>query len=303
MDKLSRYCYENRFERDYVVKQFDEFQDMFSRIMEMRYPNDFTRVCPWGKDGDWKNDGYLRSRKQIFQVYAPHELEKAQTLKKMEDDCSGALAHWNNRIDIWTFVHNSPSGVPPFVLSKLLDLETNHAGLTATQWGFAELRSELFSLNENEIASLLGPVPTERSMMDIRYDDIRIVLANIPAGAYVVDTDMRSVPPEKLKANGLSSYVQALLLAGFQKSAQVGKFFNEWDDPTFGDRVASAFQARYSELRQEALLPDEIFQKLQVFAGGLQVGQPHHQAAVLAVLAYLFESCDIFERSLGTLGS
>jgi hypothetical protein len=43
--------------------------------------------------------------------------------------------------------------------------------------------------------------------------------------------------------------------------------------------------------------PDIIFRKLQEFTGGRELGSPTDQAAVLAVLAYLFEQCDIFERS------
>ena len=34
----------------------------------------------------------------------------------------------------------------------------------------------------------------------------------------------------------------------------------------------------------------------QVFAGGELTQEPKHQAAVLSVLAYLFDECDIFER-------
>lgn len=44
------------------------------------------------------------------------------------------------------------------------------------------------------------------------------------------------------------------------------------------------------------MTPDAIFGKLQEFAGGSQRGDSGHEAAVLAVLAYLFEQCDIFER-------
>jgi hypothetical protein len=43
-------------------------------------------------------------------------------------------------------------------------------------------------------------------------------------------------------------------------------------------------------------VPDRIFQELQAFAGGLGRGSPEHEAAVVTVLAYLFEECDIFER-------
>ena len=48
----------------------------------------------------------------------------------------------------------------------------------------------------------------------------------------------------------------------------------------------------------EGLSPDQIFTELQTFAGGMD-GTPKHQAAVLAVMSYFFERCDIFEDHVG----
>jgi len=42
-----------------------------------------------------------------------------------------------------------------------------------------------------------------------------------------------------------------------------------------------------------------IFAELQSWAGGVQRGTPEHQLAVLTVLAYYFERCDIFEEPRG----
>lgn len=42
--------------------------------------------------------------------------------------------------------------------------------------------------------------------------------------------------------------------------------------------------------------PDLIFSELQKWAGGDELGGVEHQMAVLTVLAYYFERCDIFEE-------
>jgi len=60
--------------------------------------------------------------------------------------------------------------------------------------------------------------------------------------------------------------------------------------------VVEAFRTQYETLKNEGIAPDEIFLGLQVFAGGELTQEPKHQAAVLSVLAYLFDECDIFER-------
>lgn len=69
--------------------------------MEKRYPADFARVRPWGNVGDRKNDGYLKSKRQLFQLYAPNELTAAVTIAKIEEDFTGALPHWKEYFDTW----------------------------------------------------------------------------------------------------------------------------------------------------------------------------------------------------------
>lgn len=52
----------------------------------------------------------------------------------------------------------------------------------------------------------------------------------------------------------------------------------------------------YEKLRELEPEPDMIFYKLELFTGGQDKGTPIYEAAVLAVLAYFFEQCDIFEQ-------
>jgi len=46
---------------------------------------------------------------------------------------------------------------------------------------------------------------------------------------------------------------------------------------------------------QPAPHPDEIFGRLEQWAGGTRNALPSHKAAILAVMAYLFDECEIFE--------
>ena len=157
MDDLSRAFYEMKFEREFLTRKADEFQDFFSSVMEKRYPADFVRVRPWGNVGDQKNDGYLRGRRMLFQSYAPNDMVAAICIAKISKDFCGALPHWQAHFDTWVFVHNSKKGLGPGVTKVLLDLGKAHAPLIVTQWGFEELRQEAMALGEAELASLLGP--------------------------------------------------------------------------------------------------------------------------------------------------
>src|SRR5262245_55230856 len=86
IDPIARAFFELHFELAFLKRKADEFQDFFSSIMEKRYPADFVRVKPWGNVGDKKNDGYLKSRRMLFQSYAPNSMEAAKAIAKIEED-------------------------------------------------------------------------------------------------------------------------------------------------------------------------------------------------------------------------
>ncbi|MHB1628619.1 MAG: ABC-three component system protein [Bacilli bacterium] len=147
------------------------------------------------------------------------------------------------------------------------------------------------------MASLLGAVPTLDHMMRIDFEELKVVLLQISEQSESTEQDLRPVPQDKLNANGLSSSVQTLLKVGMARAKKVEDFLDHWHDPRLGDHVAEAFHRKYEELKRQLSVPDEIFWALQIYAGGSEIPLPKHQAAVLAVLAYLFERCHIFERT------
>jgi len=109
-------------------------------------------------------------------------------------------------------------------------------------------------------------------------------------------TAVKDVPPRKIEANDLSETVTVLLKSGMAKTPLVSAFFDGWYDETLGARLAVAFRAEYERLRA-SLHPNQIFSELQAWAGGNQRGTAEHEMAVLTVIAYYFERCDIFEES------
>lgn len=292
MDDLTRAFYELNFKVAFMGSTAGAFQDFFSSVMEKRYPGEFIRVRPWGNVGDRKNDGYLKSRRILFQCYAPNELEAAKCVAKINEDFTGALPYWQAHFGEWVFLHNSMLGLGPDVTKTLLDLGQAHAPLIVTAWGFEELRREVMALAEPELASLLGPAPTRAGMITMGLDILAPVLEQIALLPASTEPDLRPVPPDKLQRNMLSSAAETLLTAGMSRADLVRKYFTL--RPTIQDQIAESFRVRYTELRVHS--PDVILSELQRFAGGDGVRSPGVQAAVLAVLAFFFEECDIFER-------
>lgn len=296
MDSISRPYYELAFENKYLRLKGIEFQNFFSQIMETRYPNDFIPIRPWGKYGDRKNDGYLSSEQVVHQVYAPNNMSASEAIRKIDEDFNGALAYWNGKMKTWIFVHNSYDGLSSEITNKLEDLKQIHSSIKISHIGRAELRNIIFSLSDQDIAPILGPAPTETALKNIQFEDLKIVISSIKGQNPTLYVDLRPVPQNKITSNKLSEDVKTLIISGMRKSHLVEVFFNDWHDPTLGDGIAESFKTHYLRLKEAKLAPDDIYMELIRFAGGSEIGSASHSAAVLAIVSYFFEQCDIFER-------
>lgn len=296
MDKYARAYFEATFKSQFLDRNGNSFQDMFCDIMEKCHPGDFIPVKPWGSAGDHKNDGYLRSMRTLFQVYAPENLRGARVKTKIMTDFAGALPYWRDYFDTWIFVHNSKKGLPPDVVSILLQLGAEYPQIHIAQWGFEELRQKIFSLAEVDVVTIFGPLPSAKDMVEVRYSDIEDVVTAIEESPFPHEQEIRPVPRNKLSYNQLAQDAEVLLTWGMRKAHLVGDFFNSWNDPEYGDRIAAAFKRKYMSYRELQMPPDEIFHHLHEFAAGSERQLPRREAAALAVLAFLFEQCDIFER-------
>ncbi|MEO1002203.1 MAG: ABC-three component system protein [Cyanobacteria bacterium J06638_7] len=300
MDEFERAFRELQFKSAYLEKNGNEFQDWFATIMEKRFPSDFIRVRPWGKGGDRKNDGYVISKRWLFQVYAPNDMSAKDALAKIDEDYNGALPHWRQHFDTWIFMHNSKQGLGPDVTAKLIGL--NGAGPPAVcSWGFEELRRVVFELAPAELASLFGPAPGRRDMVNLGLDSLTPVLDHVAAMEPNPIPDLRPPPADKIDRNMLSDNVAILLRAGMSRADLVRRYFEV--QPGRKDEIAESFRHRYAEVCSDGQSPDGVFAELQRHATGDGVPSPSRQSAALAVLAFFFEECDIFEREVADGGA
>lgn len=288
--------YEQKFENAFLRAKGNEFQTFFERLMGLAYKTDFMACRPWGKEGDRKNDGYLKSERRLFQVYAPNDMDAAKATAKITEDFQGAKAYWGKHFDNWVFVHNAMDGLPPHVQQLLLDFEVANSGLKLEPWCLEELRLIFRKLSGDDKASWFGLAPTEETKTRLGFGDLQVVLERLALLAVPSQTDVKDVPAGKIEANALSEAVTRLLKEGMIKSFLFADFLSQWYDETLGERLAEAFKTEYRRLRDAHVIPNQIFAELQSWAGGEQRGTPEHELAVLTVIAYYFERCDIFEE-------
>lgn len=298
MDRIQQLNYEKDFRIAFLESKGDGFQRLFERLMSKVHPNDFMACRPWGNVGDRKNDGYLPSARILFQSYAPNDLSAAEAIKKINEDFEGAKKHWEKYFDEWTFVHNAPDGrLGPHIIEALTSLGQENPRIKLGHCGYEEMLAKFRQLSLLDLESWFGPSLTMEANVNLGFGDLVAVLTHISITPIPTTSEVKDVSRGKIEANLLSQPVADFLKIGMQKSPLVAQFFNNWRNPTYGEQIALAFKNEYIALRDTTppLHPDEVFGRLEAWAGGTVNSTPTHKAAVLAVMAYLFDECEIFE--------
>lgn len=298
MDRFQQLNYEKDFRIAFLESKGDGFQRLFEKLMSKVHPNDFMACRPWGNVGDRKNDGYLPSARILFQLYAPNELKASEVIKKIKEDFDGAKEHWAKYFSEWVFVHNAQDGrLNPQIIEKLVKLDQDNPNIKIGHWGYEEMLAKFRQLSLQDLESWFGPSLTMEANVNLGFGDLAAILKHISITPVPTTSEVKDVSRGKIEANLLSQAVADFLKIGMQKSTLVAQFFNNWNNPTYGEQIAQAFKSEYVTLRDQVptLHPDEIFGRLETWAGGTVDNTPTHKAAVLAVMAYLFDKCEIFE--------
>lgn len=196
------------------------------------------------------------------------------------------------------FAHNAVDGLPPHVQKLLLDFEKQNPGVKLEPWGIDEFRVVFRTLSLDDMQSWLGMAPSEDTRAALGFKDLQVVLEHLASRSVVHSQPVKDVPARKIEANALSEHIAILLKAGMVKAPLVRAFFDQWHDIALGERIARSFRNKYEQLRGQ-LSPNRIFTEIQVWAGGGNRGTPEHELAVLTVIAYYFERCDIYEEPQG----
>ena len=167
---------------------------------------------------------------------------------------------------------------------------------TCDEWGYAKLRSLAFELNEDQLTDLLGPPVYQSDILSTEIQDIIPLLRRIEISEPAPLDRVRPVPPDKLEKNYLSEDAADLLRAGMRRADEVAEYFDtQIMRPMFRDDLAERFKLKYEQLKYAALDPDTILSELINWLTGTN-RVPRPQAAALAIVAYFFEQCDIFEN-------
>jgi hypothetical protein len=282
--------------------QGDVFQDFFCTLMEEMHGIDFVRVRPFGQLGDKGCDGYLQPTGQVFQCYGALDGGDAgrvsYLVKKMGEDFRKAVKAIPKIMKEWHMVHNFVDGLPVNAVEKLGKLEKadgkRKLGFISMPW----FELKIFALEPASIERLLGPVATAQDFQNLQAAELRDLIVAVVAVSDAVPLSVDSikpVPADKLEFNKLPGHWRWFISAGCQISHHVAMYLNRHPDPLMGETIAQMFRDRYRYLKSENLPPAFIMAKLHEMIVGIGSMSVQRQVAAQALLAFLFESCDIFE--------
>lgn len=279
----------------------DAFQQFFSDVMARRHGDDFVRTRPWGSAGDKGCDGYLVSTGDLFQCYGRiHDagLSLPSVIAKMGEDYAKAVGALARLIKGWSFVHNLVDGVPVDVMAKLHELSAANPHHRFGFVGPEGIAKRVFELSEAEIIRLIGPAANAADTQNLRIEEvaglISVVMGSV-SGDVPPAAAPKPVPFNKMETNEIPTLWRGILKAATPNAAFVQDYVNEHPDPEMGGRLARIFRGRYDALKLQGLGPGEILHTLYEGITGVGAVAPARQVAAQALLAYLFEACDIFE--------
>ena len=281
----------------------DAFQDFFCSMMLKVHGDDFVRVRAFGQLGDKGCDGYRQSIGQVFQCYGALDgggnNKVAYLIGKMESDYLKAARAIGTIMKEWHMVHNFVDGLPIEAVEKLEEIRNKDE--KERKFGFVSIEGfgeRIFALAPEDIEDLLGPAATARDGHNLQPVELRDLIAAVTAAADEVKPTADSIAPvpfEKLIFNKLPGHWHSLIAGGWQNAHHVATYLSRHHDPLTGERVAQFFQNRYRYLKAQNLQPSAIMAELYEMVTGIGHVTPARQVAGQAILAFLFESCDIFE--------
>lgn len=297
-----RWQYKLSFKVKLMQSYGTEFQDFFSTVMEKAHGADFVRVRAFGSLGDKGCDGYLQSCGRVYQCYgkmADASVKVATLVNKINDDFALATGHLQTVMKEWHFGHNLLNGFPIEGVQAIEALKAANKQHTIGLVGPAKLEEFALALTPDNLLELFGPAATADDSRNLQMAEVGALLESVISSIGTGPADgeeVKPVPVDKLKFNKLPEHWCGLVRAGIQNAPYVAGYIGQYHDPEIGSKIAVAFNERYRTLRLEGLDPGAIMDCLYEAVTGIGSVTAQRQVAAHALLAHLFESCDIFER-------
>ncbi|MFA7173533.1 MAG: ABC-three component system protein [Kiritimatiellia bacterium] len=282
------------------------FQHWFEGIARKLHPDGDVQAIRITQ-GDGKLDLVVLNQQLVYQCYGPSAFKTSVAKKKITEDFWGAYKHLNGKLRKWVFVHNHPTGQIDKDCCKALSDIIGECRAQGTEieilaWGIEEVWEAVEkSLSVASLRELFGsPDP-----VTISFACIEQLLHTLERAAYPEDVAAIPQPSvDKLNFNDLGPAYRREIREGRNGLRIIGGYLvsRASSDPEFAESLAQRFRDRYLYLKNlGTLVSNEIYENLRMDAGWKASPDAAREMATRAILAYFFETCDIFENQLEEL--
>ncbi len=137
------------------------------------------------------------------------------------------------------------------------------------------------------------------AMSQIGFAELEVAVRGIEQQSTKQVVEFTVIPPdEKIAKNKLSDATRKLLIMGLMQGDEVKQYMQNMEkiNAGFVDKLVGGFKDKYVDLLvEDQLSSDAIFETLLNFACN-NASDFSTRAAGLALLAHLFETCEVFEK-------
>lgn len=275
------------------------FEEFFHELMCLRYPS-FLDVRTAGSLGDQGSDGLLLHDGKIYACYGPEVVDVEKIKNKFDDDLRKALGKRRGQFTTFVFVHNDQRGMHPIVAKCLAEAQQCHENLGLEQFGYKHFRNEACRLERADVEDLLKTqLPVKEMTYGVALEELQPLLEYLreqrTRTAY--SEEVGPVSGKKLDYNKFSEDAKDELRRMMVRSADIEAYYAARVDVTERDEVAAGFHEEFVRLRDEFDDPDDILWQLEQYVLGNASAPLKRRRAATAVLAYFFQTCDIFDNA------
>jgi hypothetical protein len=296
----------HEFERQFGSHFGDNFQNWFMKLARHIHSSGDVQTVRLTQ-GDGKLDVVVLNEQIVYQCYGPQTFKSSEATRKIGADFEGAHKFLDGRLGKWVFVHNHPTGsLDKNTLKALNNLITEIRkrgdAVEILAWGREELWDALeVGVPHHGLRELFGsPNPVH-----IDFACLEELLLSLERAEYPDDVAPVSQPAEnKLEFNDLGASYRRQVRQGRTGLRIMDEYLASrvGTDPEFAERLAQRFRDRYRSLHSRSVLsPDEIYENLRLDAGWKASPDIKREMATRVILAYFFDTCDIFENPTKTV--
>lgn len=279
------------------------YEDFFSSIMQYK-DREFRPVKAQGAKGDGGNDGFQHTNGTYYQVYAPEHIEPTKAITKMNKDVDKIFSIWHPFLACKRFIfvlNDRYTGAPNEIEQELIKIKKKRNLVSSESYLCSHLEQDFCSLSDEERAILVGAIPTDYSIDNIKFPLLAETIGYVCKHLKPVQADEEHLLApdfvQKLQFNQIPEKEARLLKdADFQNDI-VEQYFSIYpsDRETVRDILSSIYKEAYNcfkESTPESAKSRFWFVERRINHCNTKVIQD----CTLALMAYFFASCDIFEE-------